>query len=109
MGLNIYAYLVNKINDEEFDGEEDFKDWNSSSRGPGDKEIALGIEWNWIGDAKCKRPWDGVHEINYRRPADLKKARFWVKSNVPEDYQDRLLNLLDNMEKFPNLYLDFSY
>jgi hypothetical protein len=110
MGLNIYAWLVNKINDEEFDTEELFSLWDKN-RYAGDKQFAFAdFEWKSIGLKGSKHPHYNFYEVSYRRPADLIKANDWVSEYIPLEHdKGRYLLLIRQMEDYPNLYLDFSY
>lgn len=60
--------------------------------------------------------WESIHCGNvyccdyfYNRPKDFKVARDWVKKNIVEGNQIRLLDALDKMEKDPQVYLYFGW
>ena len=46
---------------------------------------------------------------SYRRPSDFDKCRCWVKSNIIEENQKRLLNALDKIEADETLCFTWSW
>jgi hypothetical protein len=110
MGLNIMAYLITGVEEAEnwsfgtikYLKTEKFNDFDDL-RYSGDREFASNVKF-------VRHPEGGVDfEERYYRPENLGDSREWVKANVIECNQPRLLKLLDDMEKYPNLYLYFSY
>lgn len=86
MGLNIYVYRIpTSVRDSE-----KYKDWDSS-RYTGDDEFSTAnfSENEWVKDG---------YDL-YWRPKDFEAGRKWVRDNIIDVCQPRLLNILDAMEK----------
>lgn len=99
MGLNIHLNNlidgIHKAKAVEFD----------SFRYGGDREYgAAKLEWEYktCGNVYCC-------DYLYKRPKDFETHRSWIKQNIIEANQNRLLAALDTMEKDENIYFEFSY
>lgn len=66
-------------------------------RHAGDKEFVLGVEFVDLED-----PY-------YVRPMSINSAKEWVKENIQQNLQKRLLDALVAMEKDTNICFKFSY
>jgi hypothetical protein len=113
MGLNIIAY--------EITGEAEYEDWGfqkhkykvvqgydgfDSCRYSGDRDFVTtdALDWEEIPDSDYS-----METRFYNRPKDIDKAREWIKANVYEGNQSRLLKLMDDMEANPNLVIYNSW
>jgi hypothetical protein len=93
VGLNLTPYEITSS------GNAIEVDWFDSLRYVGDEDFLCNVRWY----RHSKDLYD------YFRPLDFVEAKEWVKSNIVESNQPRLLNLLDNMESNPNLWAYFGY
>lgn len=113
MGLNIIAYVLGER------VETDHGDWYietipftkfDSMRFSYDREFATCREFAWdFEQDDPNHPYAEIHGRTYYRPHNLNEAREWIKKNVVESNQQRLLTLLDDMEIEPDLYLYFAW
>lgn len=110
MGLNILAYRVTGVEyDEDYSGRkypilktEKYEKFDSA-RYSGDREFVSSVDFK-------PHPQDGVDfEERFYRPKDFSVARQWVKDNIIDGNQPRLLTLLEEMEKDESIYLYFSW
>jgi len=106
MGLNIIAYRVTGIGPLEapFGGggcleTERYPNFDTG-RYTGDRDFAMEIDW-------IHHP--AEPEDRHYRPEDFEAAKQWVRDNISPGNQERLLNLLDAMEKDPDLHVYFSW
>ncbi len=94
MGVNLILYRVNH---------ERVKDWDSVRRA-GDREFcSLDIEKEFIN---VGHPRDGE---THWRPRNIKGAIDWVKVHVPVENQQRLIDVLQQMESDCDLYFYSSW
>lgn len=97
MGLNISAYILKDNN-----GNIETEDFGfDSDKYSGDGEFVTTdlIEWEYVQ----YRP--NYPDYIYKRPKDLDIAIDWVKNNIYEGNQERLINLLEAMKENKNLYI----
>lgn len=115
MGVNILLYKIEGI--EEFKDQypeclyKQFRtstpDWWDHSRYGGDREFCRAIEFDQRVDGD-----DGEPDIDtrvYNRPSDLDAAISWVKENIHEGNQERLIRVLEEMKKDLDLWFYLSY
>lgn len=84
MGLNI------SVVEFDHDGYPVDVDWFDGLRHAGDREFiwTKDFEWEYV---RCE------HDT-YKRPKNFDEARAWVRNNICEENQPRLLEALDEME-----------
>lgn len=113
MGLNILVYKVTGVTQAEtwtpgrfvpVVDVEDQDSWWDDGRYTGDNDF---IDFN---EFKFTEYEDGLdlEEKRYYRPSDFNACREWVRKNIFEIGQPRLLNVLDKMEADPSLVFMFS-
>jgi hypothetical protein len=108
MGLNILLYkITGKQPEETWGGKtvmyyqtEEPKWWDSCRYG-GDKDFAVSGLFEYV-DKEEEYP-------EYYRPIDFNKTRNWIKENIEELAQPRLLQAINEMEADENLVFYFSY
>ncbi len=108
MGLNIILVKVTGIetakgwnNHDDVYFNYDKQTWFDSLRHSGDRDFVMGNE--------MMRPFPQDTEDHFARPKDFEKAKEWVKSNVFEGNQPRLLKCLEEMQKDDKLCFIFSW
>lgn len=106
MGLNIIVYKITEKTLEETWGGKmipfyrtEKPDWWDSCRYGGDKQFAVADLFEYIDEESPE----------YYRPSDFDKTRNWVKENIEELAQPRLLEAVNKMEEDKNLVFRFSY
>ena len=72
-------------------------------RHTGDRDFVLETEFVFV-DSDLE-----VEDQELARPADFNKARAWVKANVVEGNQPRLLEALERMEQDEPLVFTWSF
>lgn len=103
MGLNIIAYRVTKSGDDLVASRyEDF----DTGRYAGDRDFVLSMAIEW--EELVEDPSD-LWSRDFCRPKDINAAKEWVRQNITEGNQPRLIKLLEDMEKIPNLYIFCSW
>lgn len=109
MGLHIIAYkLKGKLHDEyagyywDTEGYEGF----DSLRYGGDKEFA---SQEFFIETTDKDIRSGFDDQQYYRITDHEKASEWVRANLPDGNQRRLLKLIEDMQNDHTLHITFSY
>lgn len=75
--------------------------WFDSFRHSGDREFARENEFFFVDQ--------DANENELMRPTDFDKTRSWIKANVIESNQKRLLDALDKMQQDEELVFTFSY
>lgn len=113
MGIHIIAKTVSKRVTEKGLGFEykyiESKEWEGFDfiRRSGDKDLIFDsdIEWVYLYDDPEKPD----YENSYRRPRSIDIAKNWVKENIVEKDQERLLDLFSAMEKNTKLWITISY
>lgn len=110
MGLNIIAYRITGIS-EELDWNnrilkclevEKYKDFDYS-RYSGDREFVINNKF-------IPHPEDGQDfQERFYRPENIELCKQYVKENIFEGNQPRLLKLLEQMELDTTIYLYFSW
>lgn len=79
------------------------QDWFDFIRHTGDSDFVLENDFVFVdSDAE-------VEEQELARPADFNKCREWVKTNVFEGNQPRLLEALDRLEQDESLVFTWSW
>jgi hypothetical protein len=113
MGINIMALKLKEQEEVETWGGGTYTHWKTESidsfdsyRRSGDREFIFdsNIEWKYQSDG----PDDDMWAYSYMKPEHPNKAREWVKANVYKANQERLLNIIDLMEKEKDIYLHYS-
>jgi hypothetical protein len=101
MGLNIIIYKIvgTSLSGNYYETEN--QDWFDDDRYSGDRDFVANNEFYSYRDIK-----DGCE---YSRPADFNKCREWIKQNVVEFNQARLLEAIDKMESDKDLVFKFSW
>lgn len=116
MGMNIFVYRLGKRSTVTTDygswtsfEREEYTDFDDT-RFSGDKDLALAheLEWEEVDDDPNGQTLAQMGDC-YLRPKDFEKVRAWVKSNVFEGNQPRLLNLFDAMEADSSIWLRFAW
>lgn len=104
MGLHLIAYNIKGIDSDSGYGPyfivEKYNGFDSV-RHSGDRDFWSEVDFKYRPDGDDP----SNYERQYFRPADFDFARSWVKNRVIECNQQRLLDLLDDMEKDETLYL----
>lgn len=112
MGLNISVYKLDGTREWKGktlpnwnrDPDMDKGGWWNSIRYTGDVEFTTQVEFHSIKEYPEERDSDWV-----QRPKDFVAARKWVKENVYEGDQPRLLEALDKFEQDDSLYFYFGW
>lgn len=115
MGLNILLYRIEGIEEYQdhypYQTIKTFKtstpDWWDSFRHSGDREFCSSVDFDHRAEGD-----DGDPDIDrrvYSRPSDLDAAISWVKENIYEGNQERLIRVLEEMKKDPDLWFYLSY
>lgn len=103
MGLNISAYILKDKIKNSFGCTryitDDFKFDSDKYSGDDDFVCNKTIEFEYVYDDI------NIPEPCYQRPKDLAVAIDWVKNNIYEGNQERLINLLEAMKENKNLYI----
>jgi len=112
MGVNIIPYYIgDKIEEDGFHRTitaykaTEHPEFDSM-RHSGDREFVYSEDLDWI--TLIDDPKDPASYI-YQRPSDLTKATNWVKDNIDENNQSRLIDLFEEMRENVNLYIYVSY
>lgn len=82
-------------------------EWFDCARFVGDRQFRDALSWHpWPGWDECdiEDKFDALYRLD-----DIPAAREWVRNNVCEGNQSRLLDLLDRMEQNPNIWVNFSW
>jgi hypothetical protein len=97
MGINIIVYR--RENDRNIK-----VDWFDTARFSGDRDFVWNdaIEWHSLPHEPL------LDDTILCRPKNIDLARNWVRQNIYKGNQPRLLELLDNMESDPDLWLYVS-
>lgn len=111
MGINIFAYRLLGIKDDKSDPIGISKYWETESvdfdslRRSGDREFINEDSFGWSELIEDDKNWSE----NYIRPINIAEAKRWVKENIYEGNQPRLLSILDKMEQDKMIYFTVSY
>lgn len=105
MGVNIGVSKIRRVGDAEtWSGEmipyyeRENQDWFDSLRRAGDREFILSGLFV-----------DCDEEGRFCRPRDFEECREWVKGNIVESCQARLIEAIDRMEKDKSLAFWYSF
>lgn len=109
MGINISVEkVVNRTMEKTWTGievpfyETKTQDWFDYLRYSGDSDFVLENEFTYIDE-------DAEEDIRLARPSDFNKTRQWIRDNLSEGNQDRLLEALDKLEKDETLAFSWSW
>lgn len=112
MGLNIFAVRLIEKKIDITDPRQEYSYWETdefefdSLRYSGDRELLNNNEIKW----EYKHDGDGgMGDRDYMRPKDLNVAIKWVKENVFEGNQRRLIDLFREMKNDNKLYIGYTY
>ena len=104
MGVHISVYRVKDMKSHEFTEISKELDFDTL-RYEGDKQFC-----------ECFQLWESITCGNtyccdyfMTRPKDFKETKTWVKNNIYESNQKRLLDVLEQMENDKELYFYFGY
>lgn len=103
MGVHILVYKVKNIKEHDWEDVEKEIGWDSL-RHSGDADF---VGCDLFYSICCGNP--HCNDCFMSRPRDFEEMRRWVRFNIVECSQKRLLDLLDVMEKREDLYLFFSW
>lgn len=100
--IDLERLVSNNFHESKSVSEEFGFDW---LRHVGDREFAVSGLFESIG---CdKGPYCCDYFLN--RPKDFEETRHWIKTHIEEFNQNRLLDLMDVLEKNKDVYLYFSW
>lgn len=78
-----------------------------SIRCSGDTDFIYNSNLDWIYEHDDSNNID--YEHSFRRPKNIEVAIEWVKNNTPKSNIDRLLSLLNDLDKNGNIWLVISH
>lgn len=107
MGLNIMLKKINQLVITEGYGCNEYYDttkleWFDSLRYSGDKEFVSQVEFQYYNE-------NTEEGYDYYKPVNLDTAEAWIKENIYENLQPRLLQAINEMRKDKDIVFRFSW
>lgn len=116
MGINISVYEIGQTLTDRYESPPEEYFYFHKERHPtwdycrhaGDRDFWLNDAFEWSMRYEGDDPGNGF-ESAFHRPKNIDKAIEWVKANIPDINQSRLINILEEMRANENLYFSCSY